>query len=63
MNATGMFAIQDVIKIIALIFLTFVSDTCNFMKVVRNGVIAKIREVQPNVIYFYIVFVNWLICV
>lgn len=30
--------------------LAFNSDNCSVMKGVRNGVIAKIRQVQPNII-------------
>lgn len=30
--------------------ISFASDTCNVMKGVRNGVIAKIRQLQPSVI-------------
>ena len=30
--------------------LSFTSDTCNFMKGARNGVIAKLRELQPNLV-------------
>ena len=54
LTATGIFtAIQNVIKKYSLEIsnhLAFVSDTCNVMKGVRNGVIAKFREVQPKII-------------
>jgi len=30
--------------------MNFTSDTCNVMKGVRNGVIAKLRAVQPKIV-------------
>jgi hypothetical protein len=53
-TAAGIFtSLKDVIHQYDLSFsniISFVSDTCNTMKGVRNGVIAKIRQLQPGVI-------------
>jgi hypothetical protein len=50
-TAAGIFtSLKDVIHQYDLSFsniISFVSDTCNTMKGVRNGVIAKIRQLQP----------------
>ncbi len=54
MSAADIFeSIKDVLDKYGLEFshlMAFVSDTCNVMKGVRNGVIAKIRHEQPKVI-------------
>ena len=53
----GMFsALKDTLECNRLCLtnvLSFTSDTCNVMKGVRDGVIAKLRSVQPKIVDVY----------